>query len=105
MKSIEEWCKEISEWRKEKGFITEWENVPTKLMLVVTELSEAMEAYRDRNRSEFAYELADATIRIFDLAGTLGVDLEHIIMKKMDVNRERPPIHGRKFNDREFINT
>lgn len=36
----------IVEWRKRKGFSSGWHNMPTKLMLMVTELAEAMEAFR-----------------------------------------------------------
>jgi len=36
----------ISNWRVSKGFRTDWLNFPEKAMLTITELSEAMEAYR-----------------------------------------------------------
>lgn len=32
-----------AEWRKEKGFVTSWDNLGEKLMLVMTEVSEAMD--------------------------------------------------------------
>ncbi len=106
MLSIKRWCKKISVWRESKGFITIWGNVPEKLMLVVTELSEAMEAYRkleltnlgiDTRKvlSNFNEELADATIRIFDLCGSLDIDLEKEIAKKMKINEVRPFKHGK----------
>jgi NTP pyrophosphatase (non-canonical NTP hydrolase) len=122
MKSIRDWCKHIAVWREKKGFKTAWQNVPEKLMLIVTELSEAMEVYRKipalvclvlghpvasrkfwKNKvnehretvENFKEELADATIRIFDLAGSLDIDLEKEIAKKMKVNEKRPQKHGK----------
>lgn len=36
----------IGEWRRRKQFVSSWKNVPEKLMLAVSELGEAMEAFR-----------------------------------------------------------
>lgn len=40
-------------------------------------------------------ELADVVIRIFDLAGWLGVDLETAIIEKLDFNQTRSHKHGK----------
>jgi len=97
----------IVDWRKRKGFDTGWKNVPEKLMLVVTELSEAMEAYRhwlvDQHNEElgpkrvanFREELADAMIRLLDLTHSLGIDIGNEIRAKMEVNEARPERHGK----------
>ena len=37
-------------------------------------------------------ELADAVIRIADLAGALGLDLGGAIAEKLEYNRNRPPL-------------
>lgn len=71
-------------------------NVPTKLMLIVSEVAEAMEADRkglmdDKlpHRNGVEVELADAVIRIFDLAGKLECDLIGAIVEKLDYNASR----------------
>lgn len=71
--------------------------VPAKLMLMVSELSEAMEGHRkglpdDKlpHRKMIEVELADAVIRIADLAGALGLDLGGAIAEKMAFNLTRP---------------
>lgn len=74
------------------------------LMLAVTELAEAMEAYRDGNPpsekigsfSKVEEELVDTIIRILDLAGGLGFDIEGALRAKMAYNEVRPYRHGGK---------
>jgi NTP pyrophosphatase (non-canonical NTP hydrolase) len=72
-------------------------SVPEKMMLIVSEISEAMEADRKSLRDDklpdrggVEVELADAVIRIFDLAGALGLDLPNAIHEKMMFNTTRP---------------
>jgi NTP pyrophosphatase (non-canonical NTP hydrolase) len=71
-------------------------NVGEKLMLIVSEVSEAMEAHRkdlmdDKlpNRPGAEAELADAVIRIFDLAGAMNLDLAGAVIEKMAYNAKR----------------
>ncbi len=71
--------------------------VAQKLMLIVSEISEAMEGHRkglqdDKlpHRSMLEVELADAVIRIADLAGALNLDLGGAIAEKMAFNATRP---------------
>lgn len=70
--------------------------VPAKMMLVVSEMAEAMEGYRKSlmddhlpTRPMVEVELADTFIRIFDLAGALGLDLGGAIIDKIKYNKER----------------
>lgn len=70
--------------------------IGTKIMLVVTELSEAIEGYRkdlmdDKlpHRKMVEVELADSMIRIMDIAGALEMDLEGAIAEKRQFNSER----------------
>jgi len=70
----------------------------------VTELAEAMEAYRDGNPesdkipgySKLEEELADVVIRLLDFAGGEGLDIEGAVMAKMAYNETRPYRHGGK---------
>lgn len=68
-----------------------------KLMLTVSEISEAMEGDRKNlpddklpHRPMREVELADAVIRIFDLAGGFGLDLPGAISEKLVFNAQRP---------------
>jgi NTP pyrophosphatase (non-canonical NTP hydrolase) len=93
---LNELAKEIKAWRVRKGFKTNWNNMPEKLMLTVTELSEAMEAYRHDDRKNFAEEVADTFIRLLDICGSIGLDIESEIKNKMAINEKRPFKHGKK---------
>ncbi|RWX28480.1 hypothetical protein EHH54_32465 [Rhizobium leguminosarum] len=84
-------------------------NVPEMLCLIHSEISEAMEGYRKSkpgktlmddklpNRPMAEVELADAMIRIGDLAAFLGYDLGGAIVEKMafNANREDHKIENR----------
>jgi NTP pyrophosphatase (non-canonical NTP hydrolase) len=71
--------------------------VAQKLCLVHSEISEGMEGHRkglmdDKlpHRSMLEVELADAIIRVCDLAGAMGLDLGGAIEEKLAFNKIRP---------------
>jgi NTP pyrophosphatase (non-canonical NTP hydrolase) len=98
-----------------------------KLMLTVSELSEAMEALRTDHfaditaysdglvdikvedeesekllfektiKNSFEDELADSLIRILDLAGKMNIDIDWFVNRKMQYNGARPHMHGKNF--------
>jgi len=84
-------------WEKERS-------AGEALMLMVTELSEAMEAWREGSPesekipgfSQVEEELADAIIRILDFAGGHHLDMEGALEAKMAFNETRPYRHGGK---------
>jgi len=88
----------------EHGWWDRDRSIGEALMLAVTELAEAMEAYRDGNPtsekiaafSTMEEELADTIIRILDLAGRSGFDIEGALREKMAYNETRPYRHGGK---------
>lgn len=114
---------------KDKGFYDNPnQNFGEKCMLIVSEVSEALEAHR---KSKFADlnafalsksssselsdkgwfnvsfvsnvkdtvedELADALIRILDLAGWLNIDLERHVALKIEYNAGRERLHGKSY--------
>lgn len=100
---------EAYEIATEKGW---WEEPRTTLELMAlmhSEISEAVEAWRDPVRGDlpvyfdasgkpegWLIELADCVIRIMDLCGHEAVSLESAIEMKLDYNRSRPYRHGGK---------
>ncbi|MFT5387718.1 MAG: NTP pyrophosphatase (non-canonical NTP hydrolase) [Lysobacterales bacterium] len=94
-KTLSELCEYCHGIAKEKGFWDEERNVGEALMLVVTEIAEAMEGYRQQDNDNFQEEIADAFIRLFDFCGGMGIDIEEEISKKCDINKKRPYKHGK----------
>lgn len=98
----------ITLWAISKGWLTEEPRNPAEqLMLIVTELAEACEAFRMGNPpcerpgmeqySHAAEELADVVIRCFQMAGEHNIPLPEVIQAKMAFNQTRPTKHGKKF--------
>lgn len=102
---------------KDKGFWDKERNVGELLMLVTSELGEAMEAHRKGKfanwenyknsfdptsfghyvKDTFEDEIADAFIRLLDLSAGLGIDLEKHINAKVDFNKTREKLHGKLY--------
>jgi NTP pyrophosphatase (non-canonical NTP hydrolase) len=85
---------------------------PIAIGLIHSEISEALEGLRKNlpddhlpHRKSVEVELADALIRIFDLAGALGLDLSSALVEKHGYNcvrqdhkpEARAEMHGKKF--------
>jgi NTP pyrophosphatase (non-canonical NTP hydrolase) len=89
---------------EQKGFGTKPKeiNVAEKIALIHTEVSEAYEAFRQKNisgRDGFKQELGDAVQRILHLAGIYRIDLEKEILKKLKNNKARK-WNWKKMNER-----
>lgn len=94
-------------------------NIAEKIALIHSEVSEALEDVRNGDMEEssivtdnpvydskgiairkpvgFPSELADIVIRVLDLSGMLGIDLEGAMRRKHEYNKSRPHMHGKKF--------
>lgn len=83
------------------------EDVPKLLCLIHSEVSEALEDFRKGNSLYLIYmegdkpcgfpiELADICIRVFDVCGAFGIDIDSAIAMKMQYNETRPFRHGGK---------
>lgn len=75
-----------------------------KIALIHAELSESLEGDRKNLEDDHLptyqmrfVELADAIIRIADLAGYFNIDLEELIIAKMEYNKSRPYKHGKAY--------
>lgn len=110
---------------KEKGFHDSNRSFAETAMLIVSEISEAVEADRKGKRTDprdlnFTYadfiaeqfkaeyfkdhikdtvedELADAFIRILDEAGRRGMDIGAHVRLKLAYNKTRPRLHGKTY--------
>jgi NTP pyrophosphatase (non-canonical NTP hydrolase) len=80
--------------------------IGSRLMLMVSELAEALEEIRagrspweiyyvNSKPEGFPVELADLVIRIADTAEWLGIDLSKVIEEKHQYNVNRPYKHGK----------
>lgn len=72
-------------------------SISTLLMLIVGEVAEAQEGLRNNDTDNFKEELADIAIRLADMCGGLGIDLQKEIINKMKINADRPYKHGKAF--------
>jgi hypothetical protein len=111
--SLTDLCREAHATAVDKGWYHRERGIPELIALIHSELSEALEAYRDGECCDvgcacggintetekpegIAVELADAVIRIADLCGAYGFDLDRAVQIKMAYNLTRPIRHGNK---------
>ena len=107
---INKWVHEIHKNAVQHGWYDgqSVKNFGELLMLVVTEVAEVMEEYRNGRLMRETYvnekgkmcgipsELADIVIRVMDICGYYEIDLEQAIAEKHEYNKSRPYKHGGK---------
>jgi NTP pyrophosphatase (non-canonical NTP hydrolase) len=81
-----------------------YDKVGNKLALVHSEVTEVLEAIRkNKGSEEVVEEMADVIIRLLDIyaamrnSGDLIHSLDEILDKKININKERPKLHGNLF--------
>jgi NTP pyrophosphatase (non-canonical NTP hydrolase) len=97
----------LHETALEKGFWDgprDHDQLGNKLALVHSEVTEVLEAIRKNQGSEkVVEEMADVLIRLLDLyaammnAGFVEHSLDESLNKKMNINKDRPRLHGNLF--------
>lgn len=122
-KGLNELAKETFDTAFKNGFYDEPKPKSERLMLMVSELAEALEADRqdrfanlpliksseptddkewkiwfDKNiKDTYEDELADTVIRLLDHFQALGADANFHVTRKMKYNTMRPYKHGKKY--------
>ena len=104
---FDELAEEIHKNAVDKGF---WDKtvdpifIAKQMMMIVSEVSEAMEALRkDMDPDQISDEFADIIIRTLDLyagiaeAGYVTKSLDYAVKQKMERNTHRPKKHGVRF--------
>lgn len=122
--NMNEWAREIHENAVNHGWWETDRELPEILMLIVSELSEALEEYRKGDMIDgriscmhyysggvyvanaptvcckkpegIAVEVIDALIRILDWCGKEGIDVEALVKEKHEYNKTRPYKHGKR---------
>ena len=97
----------LHETAKEKGFWDgdyNYDKVGNKLALVHSEVTEVLEAIRKNKGSEAVVEeMADVIIRLLDVYAAMRNEeavlhsLDEVLEKKININKDRPKLHGNAF--------
>lgn len=102
---LNELAQEINENANLKGWWDLERTFGDIIALCHSELSEALEEYRNHKPMMYiengkpegiAVEMLDCVIRIFDYLSQSGIDIDKVIREKMKYNETRPYRHGGK---------
>lgn len=103
---MQELQRDIYSTAVEKGWWAQDRQFLEVCALIHSEISEAVEAWREDQGAIFInengkpegyiVELADAIIRIMDVCGHMGIDILDVVKMKHEYNKTRPYRHGGK---------
>ncbi len=95
---------EIRKFNKER----EWEvfhtpeNLAKSISIEAGELLECFQWNNDYNKQNVCEELADVINYCILMADALDVDLEEIVLKKLEKNKEKYPVDKAKGNSKKY---
>lgn len=118
--NLTELSQNIYKSAKKRGFYRETQEKGTGLMLIVRELSEALEAdrradfadldayeqalkeenkdaYLNNISGTFEEELADSLIQLLSFCGSLKIDIQFFMDLKLKFNENRPNLHNKQY--------
>lgn len=98
--ALDELAYEVHQIAVDHGFYDDDRGLATngeRLMLVVTEVAEAMEAWRADDYPHECEEIADVFIRLLDYAYARDMHIGAEVRAKIEKNRLRPYKHGKRF--------
>ncbi len=125
--NLTELSKKIHAGNVERGFYEHPATFPDRCMLIVSEIAEAVEAHRENRMAEAGAarhivlkmaemdmdvfpeyfrslvkdtvqdEIADAIIRLLDLSGYMGIDIDAHVAAKLAYNATRGIRHGKAY--------
>ncbi len=105
--TLDSWVDEIEKINQAHGWDFEPEQLPEKIALMHSELSEALEEFRKGHPFNHIYystgvkpegiavEMIDCVIRIMHFFAKSGLSMNEVMQMKVDYNRTRPYRHGK----------
>lgn len=94
--SLFDMAKEVETINRANGWYEENRTFGDSIALLHSEVSEALEGFRNKDMINVAEEMADVFIRLLDTCSRYNIDLYSEFVKKNNKNRNRGYRHGNK---------
>ena len=101
---MKEAMKQIIEFNKERDWdqFHSPENIAKSIAIEAGELLECFQWDNNYNKDAVCEELADVVNYCLLMADRLNVDLEDIVLKKLEKNRQKYPVEKAKGNSKKY---